>query len=86
MKNPLDVLKPKPPEIGEQIVQQLTRLNDNFDRYLSHLGARPAASKQLRERHASEKAYVGEPTSEFEQALKEHAELTGVEYKPTETE
>jgi hypothetical protein len=60
----------------------LSRLNDNLERFLNHVGARPLPSKDERIRHSSEKTYVGEPMSEFEQALKEHAELTGVDYKP----
>jgi hypothetical protein len=64
------------PDSRRHIVRELVRLNDNFERYLDHLHVPPRASKE-QIAISSGSSYVGEPISELEQAMKEHAELTG---------
>lgn len=53
-----------------QIVDQLERLNDNFERYLRFLKV-PMGSVDEK----PQSPFVGLPLSEFEQAIKEHAAL-----------
>ena len=57
-----------------EIVEQLKRLNDNIELYLQHLHIRPASKD-------TEPVVVGRAVTEFEEAIKEHAELTGREFK-----
>jgi hypothetical protein len=64
---------------GSQIAEQLSRLNDNIERYLdsARVPKRGDANAVL-----SRETFIGQPLSEFEQAIKEHAELLGVTYEP----
>lgn len=64
------------------IEEQLKRLNDNIERWLESQNIKPRRLRQVDE-VAEDKfsSFIGNPVSEFEQALKEHAELTGKQLK-----
>lgn len=64
------------------LVDELKRLNDNFERYLDHLRVPMRGSKQEIDQSPSKSLYVGEPMSELEMAIKEHALATGHEWPP----
>lgn len=55
------------------VAKQLARLNSNIERYLDFIGV-PSADAFAAE---PGRIFVGEPISELEAAIREHAELTG---------
>lgn len=67
------------------IVTQLERLNTNFERLLRHMNVAESASPEAEAVAALQKTYIGEPVSELEQALREHAQLAGIDWKPNVT-
>lgn len=62
-----------------RVSEQLSRLNDNLERLLQHLGV---PSADVLNAPGVPSLYVGEADDELIQALKEHAELRGMEWKP----
>lgn len=60
---------------------ELRRLNDNFERLLTHLHV-PSASQTV----ISGPVYVGEPATEAEMAVREHAIITGREMRTSDDE
>lgn len=68
---------PTPSDVGRQVVEQLDRLNSNFERYLSHIGAKVLPTAEEQNLVAGVSLFVGQPASELEMALREHAELLG---------
>ena len=63
---------------SDEAVLELRRLNDNLERYFDWVGVPRRDATEL---VGPAKLYVGEPASELEMALREHAELTGQEMK-----
>lgn len=59
---------------AEAVIDELVRLNDNFERYLRFLKVPMGTEEEKKE-----SVFVRLPLSEFEQAIKEHAELMGAE-------
>jgi hypothetical protein len=68
------------------IVSELKRLNNNFERYLQFLKVPVQASEEQQKLSETPTLFVGEPLSELELALREHAEALGHEWKPTDVE
>lgn len=66
------------------VCEELRRLNDNFERYLDHLRVPARGSKSEIDQSPSKSLYVGEPMSELEMAMKEHALATGQEWPQRE--
>lgn len=64
-------------------VRELSRLNDNIERYLDHLHVSKRGESIPSK---SDTLYVGEPISELEMALKEHAEALGQTWPPRSSE
>lgn len=62
----------------DAIERQLDRLNQNIERLLNHLNVRPAPPPEALAT-AEKRTFVGEALDEMEQAVKEHAELLGME-------
>lgn len=60
------------------IVAQLERLNTNFERLLRHMNVAESASPEAEAVAALQKTYIGEPASELEVALREHAKAMGM--------
>lgn len=60
------------------IRDELIRLNNNIERYLRHLGVPTPASPEQIAISAVPSLFVGEPASEIDLAIREHAELRGI--------
>lgn len=64
------------PDSPDLLVLEIRRLNDNFERYLNHLRVPQAPASDIA---AYARLFIGEPVSELEMAIQEHAKLTGQE-------
>jgi hypothetical protein len=71
----------KPPADVTAVVTQLERLNRNLERYLAMVGAPVLADPSADS--GPKTLYVGEPISDLDLALKEHADSLGIQWPPT---